>query len=395
MPRCETRSDGRPNRCRPLNTGADGESHGVPISDHLAGLVILRLARTGMLKSRHSGGCAEGGKVEKVSTQFEEALVRIELHGPKLELAKRAHAEVRDVITSADSLAEWDPSPVLIGSYARHTGIYPGKDVDVFSRFEALDTSASASEVFGAVLGVLTAEYGERVQPQARSVKVQFEDAESELSVDVVPAVRHGSRWAIPSKNSALWSGSEQWLETDPERLTALSTERNRAPTVSSRGAYVPTVKLVKQTREYHLGQAKPGGLYFEILTYWSFVRDIAGDSFAVIFAATLEHIVAQLREAQVAGVLDPALERPLEPAPSATELEDAERIFAELAGKAQAALSAEDECTAAAIWREIFGENDRGWCFPIPPGCDESGAKLGPVIEVKSRGSRAAHGFG
>ena len=102
--------------------------------------------------------------MEELSSQFDAALSRIELSGPKLKLAQRAHAEVRDVITQAEALRDWDPSPVLIGSYARHTSIYPGKDVDLFSRFQALDTSASAAEVFGAVLDVLTAEYGDRAQ---------------------------------------------------------------------------------------------------------------------------------------------------------------------------------------------------------------------------------------
>ena len=68
--------------------------------------------------------------------------------------------------------------PLLIGSYGRGTGIYPGKDVDVFLRFTKLDTRAEPRTVFNAVWLVIVRKYGQygqgsgRAQQQARSVKV-------------------------------------------------------------------------------------------------------------------------------------------------------------------------------------------------------------------------------
>ena len=72
--------------------------------------------------------------------------------------------------------------PLLIGSYGRDTGIYPGKDVDVFLRFTGLDTRAEPRAVFNAVWRVIVRKYGQygqdggRAQQQARSVKVLFPD---------------------------------------------------------------------------------------------------------------------------------------------------------------------------------------------------------------------------
>lgn len=44
----------------------------------------------------------------------------------------------------------------MIGSYARNTGVYPGNDVDVFTKLTKLDTSASPTGVFELVCKLLT-----------------------------------------------------------------------------------------------------------------------------------------------------------------------------------------------------------------------------------------------
>jgi hypothetical protein len=329
--------------------------------------------------------------VETLPKQFKDALTRIEISGDKRDRAIGAHTEIRDLLEEDETLRGWGIDTILIGSYSRHTGIHPGKDVDVFMRLTELATDADPDEVFDHVVEVLTAHYGDRASAQRRSIKVDFSD--DGFSVDAVPAVKAGSRWAIPSSDTDRWgdASAERWMETDPRKLGELTTEMNDTLKVSDQGAYVPTVKLVRQTRKHHLGDDKPGGLYFELLAYRAFEAGVSGESFAEIFSATLRSIATQLASGE--ELLDPALDSPYAPAPQADELEHAAQLFAELADDAEAALDMEP-CPAAATWRRILGDNDRGACFPLPDGCDEEGRSIPRVTSTGAVGSREAGGF-
>lgn len=333
--------------------------------------------------------------MEKLHQQFKNALSRIEVRGEKLDRAVRAHSEIRDYLEEDNQLRRWGVDTVLIGSYARRTGIYPGRDVDVFSKLEKLDSDADPGTVFGTLVDVLKGRYGERAQPQDRSVKVSFPLDDDEFGVDVVPAVRIKNRWGIPSRDKERWGQpglTDRWVETDPERLGKLTTEMNGRLTVDGQGAYVPLVKLVRQTRSHHRGDEKPGGLYFELLTYWAFEAGIHGNSFAEVFTATLGSISKQL--ADPAPLIDPVLGRPYTPKPDQRDRTAAAAIFADLAAKAQTALRASGPCPAAAIWREILGSNQRGPCFPLPPGCDETGKPIRQIRPATTKGSEVESGF-
>ena len=156
-------------------------------------------------------------------------------------------------------------------------------------------------------------------------------------------------------------------MATDPERLTELTSERNRSPKVGDRGAYVPTAKLVRQARSSILGDAKPGGLYFEMLTYWAFTNGrVTGDSFAEIFSSALRSIADQLQSGN--PLIDPALGTPYRPAPSAGDLEFAAKMLDAYADLAEEALTL-DRCKAAINWRRILGRNDRGGMLPAARG--------------------------
>lgn len=328
--------------------------------------------------------------METLATQFDEALALIGI-GEKAKRAQTAHKDVRQVLESSESLREWGVDTILIGSYARQTTIYPGKDVDVFSKMTKLDTSVSPATVFKAVRDALVDHYAGRATPQHRSVKVAFG---ADFAVDAVPAVRSGGRWAVPNRDQAAWAlPAARWVETDPERLGQLTTQRNEQPTVGGQGAYVPVVKLVRQIREHHLGAAKPGGLYFELLTYHAFGRPMQGTSFAEFLAITLRRIAALLGEAVQNPLIDPALGTAYTPAPSTRELQGAQTCFGKLADEAERALGLE-RCPAAVVWRAILGKNDRGPCFPLPPGCDESGRAISAVTVNTRRGSDEARPF-
>ena len=89
--------------------------------------------------------------------QFEQALTNIEVNGQRRKRAVEAHTEIRELLQQDDQMKEWGVEPLLIGSYGRGTGIYPGKDVDVFLRFTKLDTRAERRTVFNAVWLVIVA----------------------------------------------------------------------------------------------------------------------------------------------------------------------------------------------------------------------------------------------
>jgi hypothetical protein len=313
--------------------------------------------------------------MERLEEQFEGVLARIEVSGPKRDRAIKAHEEMRGVLEADPKLQEWGIETVLIGSYARRTGIYPGKDVDVFVKLTKLTTeSAHPATVYNRVRDVLVDHYGERARPQARSIKVEFDFDGDGFAVDAVPDV------------------AERWVETDPQKLAELTTERNKSPKVGPQGAYVPAVKLVRQTRRHHLGDQKPGGLYFEILSFWAYQSGaITGDCFAEILAQTLRAVATQLATGE--ATTDPVLGRPYKPTPERNDLANAAEKFDELAAKAEEALRA-DKCKAAAVWREILGKNGRGWVFGLPAGCDEQGNKVAVAGAVAARGSREASPF-
>jgi hypothetical protein len=334
--------------------------------------------------------------METLSEQFKSTLGNIEVNGPKHARAIAAHVEVRTLLETSATLRRWGANTVLIGSYARGTGIYPGNDVDIFTKLEKLDTTAPPSEVFESVRDILTHHYGTRAKPQARSVKIMFShDATDDFSVDVVPAVRCGERWAIPTHDPEAWRREEgRWVETDPEHLTVLTTKMNSTVLVSGQGAYVPVVKLMRQARSQHRGDAKPGGLFIELATYDSFRNGVVGDSFAELFAGALTSVASRLVAARSSPLIDPALGTPYSPAPEVADLAATATVFSTLAELASQALRA-DRCKAAVLWRQILGTNDRGQVFPLPPGCDETGAAVSAVTTNRGRGSDEARGFG
>jgi len=67
--------------------------------------------------------------------------------------------------------------------------------------------------------------------------------------------------------------------------------------------------------------------------------------------------------------------------------------VFGRLAADARRALTL-DDCAAAVVWRAMLGKNEKvGWCFPLPPGCTESGTRIAPLANT-DRGSNADRGF-
>jgi hypothetical protein len=366
--------------------------------------------------------------IQTLTEQFRTAQRNIGL-GARRKVAIAAHLEVRAALKLARPLVDRGLADVLIGSYPRRTGIWPGKDVDVFGKLrnESIDT-IEPSEAYDLFFTVLERSFPGRVQPQDRSVKVEYRPSTLpavafireaarllevpetigptdgfEFSVDVVPAVHFGDIWGIPDRNRERWTrtaAAERWMRTNPERLTDLTQRLNGEISIGGQGAYVPTVKAVRQIRRAHLSDAKPGGLYLELLVHEGFtLGQIKAESWAEITASTLRCLADRLLTVGVTPLCDPALEQPYNPQPDPGAIAHAAAVFARLASDADAALTSE-RCPAAAAWRQIFGSNTKvsGPVFELPAGCRSDGTVMPVFAGTQSnpvRGTDEAHGFG
>lgn len=307
--------------------------------------------------------------------QFTRAKSNVEASEEDKSNAAEAHKDVRACLEADETLKSYGIDTILIGSYKRHVAIRRVKDVDVLSKLPQVPTDVEPKRLLSDFTNTLKETYGsERVKVQSRSVKVEFPDFG--LAVDVVPArlCRNSSYIEIPDR-------SEGWQQTNPERLTELTTAMNS----SYDNDYVPLVKLIRQTRRHNL-ERRPGGFYFEILTYHAANNGLDRRSTASLFASALRHISRQLNWA-VSGYLVPDPTMPgasISIRATDTQMRTAAKKFTDLASKAETALEAAD-CPAAKAYKEIFGRNDDNeWVFEMPAKCNEDGTAK-PLIAVTS----------
>ena len=316
--------------------------------------------------------------MSELTVQFTKAKSSVEASEDDKANASAAHQDVRACLEADESLKSYGIDTVLIGSYKRHVAIRRVKDVDVLAKLPNVSRDAEPRQVLGYFKDVLEGAYGaDRVEAQDRSVKVEF--PVFGLAVDAVPArpSQHSSYIEIPDRAGG-------WQQTNPERLTELTTEMNN----SYDGEYVPLVKLIRQTRRHNLGD-RPGGFYFEILTYHAARAGLDRRSTAALFSSALRSIAGQLQVA-VAGV---AVQDPTMPGASISiratdaQMRTAATTFADLATEAEKAVAA-DMCPAAKAFREILGRNDDGdWVFGMPATCNEDGTAKN--VDLISSGDR------
>lgn len=319
--------------------------------------------------------------------QFNEALTAIE-PGDDKENAREAHRLVRQVLEADSQLASYGVNSVLIGSYRRNVSIKRIKDVDVFVRLPDMSDDVSAWDILDQVFQVLNANFGtdanghRRTKRQDRSLQVSF--PEYDLFVDAVPArLGHDEQtWEIPTKGNA-----NEWIRTNPEKLTSLSSAMNTA----HNGIYVPTVKLLRQTRRTLLGTMKPGGFFTEIAAYHAFESgSVSGNDQAEYYVSALREISKIMTDFVTYGIQvdDPTLPgEAISIRATDDELGSARTRFAEAAAAASDALAEEDEGLAALEFRKLLGKNGDGEnVFPMPRGFDEDGAKRASVISPGAR---------
>lgn len=348
--------------------------------------------------------------METLSTEFAQAVRNVTVNDEKGARAIAAHTEVRALLEADKELSEWGIDTVLIGSYARQTARYPGKDVDVFLRFTDLSVRHSPDKIYSAVERVLADEYGlkgedpsGRLTRQSRSLKIDFPDpddhfSDTSFSIDAVPAVPSNEHWAIPNRDRNEWNNDEKrWIKTDPVQFAADTNTLATAswsPVVGTTNAYRPLVRLLRQVRHVHLGQQRPGGLFTEVAAYYVWNdRLLNGTSWAELLASTLEHVSARFEQCTDGGLPDPVLGTTLKPELQYWQWTSAAQTFGRLAEQAREALDAE-RCRAAKIWRDILGENERGQVLPLPDGCNAAGYPVGSITAASALGSNQPRGF-
>lgn len=342
--------------------------------------------------------------------EFTQAVRNVTIRDEKQARAIAAHTEVRELLEADAELREWGINSILIGSYARLTARYPGKDVDVFLRFTELSARHDPAKIYNAVQRVLVAEYGlkgedpnGRVTPQPRSLKIDFPDPDEPLgdtsfSIDAVPAVPLQGHWGIPNRDRQEWDKEDRrWIKTDPVQFAADTNALSVAtwsPQVGGDNAYRPVVRLLRQVRHVHLGDQRPGGLFVEVAAFhvWK-ARLVAGSTWADLLTSTLEQVARKFAECEANGLPDPVFGTPMKPVLHPGVWTAAAHAFNGFATLARQALDA-DRCQAAKIWREILGTNDRGQVLMLPDGCDANGFPLDAISAVTAVGSDQPRGF-
>lgn len=353
-----------------------------------------------------------------LDAEFTQGVTNVTVNDKKLELAIAAHTEIRDLLNADEELRKWGINPFLIGSYGRQTARYPGKDVDVFLRFNNLSARHDPGKIYAAVERVLVAKYGSkddnpegRVTRQARSLKIDFPDAEepasygatsfsdTSFSVDAVPAVPWQGHWGIPNRDRKQWDKEEnqRWIKTDPiqfDKDTDALCMASWSSQVGSRNAYRPVTRLLRQVRHTHLRSQRPGGLFVEVAAFhvWK-AQLVTGSTWAELLTSTLEQVAGQFTEYEQTGLPDPVFGTPMKPALGFALWAAAASSFNWLAEQGREALDA-DPCRAAKIWRSILGTNERGEVLILPDGCDANGFPLSAISAVTAVGSDQPRGF-
>lgn len=323
----------------------------------------------------------------ELTTQFDAALTNIEPTAADKDNAPKAHKQVSDALAADPVVSGWGFKPILIGSYKRYVSIRRIKDVDVFGRLNDVEDDVLPKTLLGEFERVLRKAFPTpaggkvRVKRQARSLQVSFPEYDG-LYVDAVPARPWTSptglaAWQLPKREDG--DDPNGWQATNPDELTAITTELNSAHDF----IYVPTVKLLRQTRRSLLGKAKPGGLTVELAAVHAFrTGRVTGPTHADFYATALQETGTVLYDAFVLGQ---GLDDPTMPGEKTVirgtdeEKTNLASAFLHAAEQAKTALESTDKCAAAKTFRDLLGKavddiGDTDYVFPMPDTCNADG---------------------
>ena len=175
-----------------------------------------------------------------VSESFEIFKSELELPDRKQREASAAQQDIRARVSQYLDV----PSSFLSGSYARHTKIFPLKDIDVILvrnrapvRLTADGSGIFPGQALDEVLSAVRKAYplAPAATKQARSVNVQLDGLE--FGFDLVPAwLRHPNGYWIPDTDRGAW------IPTDPDAHAQFMTLANER----CGGKLKPVIKMIK-----------------------------------------------------------------------------------------------------------------------------------------------------
>lgn len=307
----------------------------------------------------------------KLPSYFKDFLAEIEPSPSYKEDQKTGHQTLRKRLREDADFKVIHVNTFLQGSYARHTAVHPGKDVDIVV-VTSLDPDLTTPTEANAKLGKILRKYYDDVSPQNRSFCVSL----SYVTMDVVLATSRAltkKSWLFETVRKADsfdaaddWTTSPllipdrdlgAWVETHPKAQLAWTTDLN----TTCGGYFVPLVKMFKWWRKETYQQPKyPKGYILERLA--GECVDTTKRDHAEGFVALLENIAASYSVYARAGLV-PHLPDPGVPTHNvAHRLSAADfKTFFEKVEKAlptaRAALAETDIEKSADGWRKVFGD--------------------------------------
>lgn len=292
---------------------------------------------------------------------FDTFLEEIEPDKKARKYAKRAHKKLRNHLEKQDDFKEYVENIFLYGSYKRHTAINTIKDVDIVieTNFDISLQENDPKSVLKKLKAALVRLYKDADNPeyQRRSIKVKDplpEANDSDLTLDVIPAVRAGSILKVPDRVL------EQWVDTNPEgHITYISTLNKNC-----NKRLVPLIKALKHWWEFNGKGAKPKGFWLECLVAETF--DNSKQTYAEHILAVFQNISNKFlgfENFQTVPLLsDPGISgETLKTSMTLEEFKSFMECINKSKEKASSALASDNEQDASSYWNEILGDE-----FPI-----------------------------
>ena len=332
----------------------------------------------------------------KLPSYFKDLLANIEPSQSYKNDQASGHATLRRRLAADPDFGPIHVNTFLQGSYRRNTAIHPGKDVDIVV-VTTLNPDRTTPADANSRLKKCLDKYHEKVAAQTRSFCVTL----SYVTMDVVLATSRQLvaedaffswlRKAEDLEKADAWAGHSllipdsdlgRWVETDPKRQIAWTTELN----AKCGGYFVPLVKMLKWWRQEAYSQPKyPKGYVLERIA--GECVDVTVRDNAEGFVRLLEAIVQKFAGYAAAGLVPNLPDAGVATHNVAHRLSAADfsafiKKVADAAKVARAALDEDSTSKSAELWRKLFGQK-----FPAAPATTDASFPPAPVRPNKPAG--------
>lgn len=306
----------------------------------------------------------------KVNSLFEEFLKNIEPDDNAVGYAMDAHHPVREFLETDEDFKEYFEDSFLYGSYKRQTATGDIKDIDIVivTNFDPESDEHTPQKVLKKLKKVLAKYYNDPENPeyQRRSIRINEplpDDADTEMTLDIIPAVPSGDDTDIllvPDRET------KEWIQTNPKGHIDYVHELNDKN--YSKGSFVPLAKIIRWWWKYQssivqpeVERPKPKGFWVECLTAENFNPSAA--SWADHFIDTLTNISEKYSGVdEIPSLTDPGLsEQEIKTNMTQEEFQKFMDTLNVSLAVARQAYAEQDEKKSSELWKEIFGEE-----FPV-----------------------------